>query len=113
MDAARGPVPTRPQRRPYASQRAARGGAKRRWTLLPNSLALPTRSVDGRQPCQRSGGCAQGCIFGAKSSVDLTAIRRAERTGRLQVQTESRVLGLEMGHDGRVEGVVYRRAKSI
>jgi len=111
--APRGPFPTRAHRLSYASQRIATGATKLGWTLLPNSLALPTSSVDGRPPCQRSGGCAQGCIFGAKSSVDLTAIRRAERTGRLQVQTESRVLALEMGHGGRVEGVVYRRAKSI
>src|SRR5207249_6817615 len=78
--------------------------------LLPNSLALPTRSIDGRPPCQRSGGCAQGCIFSAKSSVDLTAIRRAEGTGRIQVLTESRVLTLEMGPDGKIHGIVYRRA---
>jgi choline dehydrogenase-like flavoprotein len=111
--APRGPFPTRAHRLSYASQRIATGATKLGWTLLPNSLALPTSSVDGRRPCQRSGGCAQGCIFGAKSSVDLTAIRRAERTGRLQVQTESRVLALEMGHGGRVDGIVYRRAKSI
>src|SRR5262249_31792937 len=93
-------------------QRIAAGASKLGWSLLRNSLALPTRSIDARSPCQRSGGCVQGCIFGAKSSVDLTAIRRAEGTGRLQVQTESRVLALEMGQDGRIDGVVYRRANS-
>ena len=109
----RGPFPTSAHRLSYASQRIATGAAKLGWALLPNSLALPTRSTDGRPPCQRSGGCVQGCIFGAKSSVDLTAIRRAERTGQLQVQTESRVVALEMGNDGRVEGIVYRRANGL
>jgi choline dehydrogenase-like flavoprotein len=109
----RGPFPTPAHRLSYASQRIATGATKLGWALLPNSLALPTRSIDGRPPCQRSGGCAQGCIFGAKSSVDLTAIRRAEGTGRLQVQTESRVFAIEMGPDGRVEGIVYRRASSL
>jgi len=109
----RGPFPTPAHRLSYASQRIATGAAKLGWALLPNSLALPTRSIDGRPPCQRSGGCAQGCIFGAKSSVDLTAIRRAEGTGRLQVQTESRVFAIEMGPDGKVEGIVYRRASSL
>jgi choline dehydrogenase-like flavoprotein len=109
----RGPFPTPAHRLSYASQRIATGAAKLGWALLPNSLALPTRSTDGRPPCQRSGGCVQGCIFGAKSSVDLTAIRRAEGTGRLQVQTESRVFAIEMGPDGKVEGVVYRRATSL
>jgi len=108
----RGPFPTPAHKLSYASQRIAAGAANLGWALLPNSLALPTRSIDARPPCQRSGGCVQGCIFGAKSSVDLTAIRRAEGTGRLQVQTESRVLALEMGQDGRVDGVVYRRANS-
>jgi len=93
----RGPFPTPAHRLSYASQRIATGAAKLGWSLLPNSLALPTRSTDGRPPCQRSGGCVHGCIFGAKSSVDLTAIRRAEGTGRLQVQTESRVFEIEMG----------------
>jgi choline dehydrogenase-like flavoprotein len=109
----RGPFPTPAHRLSYASQRIATGAAKLGWALLPNSLALPTRSTDGRPPCQRSGGCAQGCIFGAKSSVDLTAIRRAEGTGRLQVQTESRAFAIEMAPDGKVAGIVYRRAGSL
>ncbi len=110
---ARGPFPTPAHRLSYASQRVARGAKKLGWALLPNSLALPTRSVDGRSSCQRSGGCVQGCIFGAKSSVDLTAIRRGERTGRLRVQTDSRALAMEMGQDGRVGAVIYRRANGV
>jgi len=109
----RGPFPTPAHRLSFASQRIATGAKKLGWALLPNSLALPTQGTDGRPPCQRSGGCVQGCIFGAKSSVDLTAIRRAERTGRLQVHTESRVLALEMDREERVEGIVYRRANSL
>jgi choline dehydrogenase-like flavoprotein len=108
----RGPFPNPPHRLSYASQRIARGSAKLGWQLLPNALALPTRSVDGRSPCQRSGGCVQGCIFGAKSSVDQTAIRRGEQTGRLQIRTESRVLEIEMGKDGRADAVVYRIGKT-
>ena len=104
----RGPFPTPAHPLSYASQRVARGAAKLGWQLLPNSLALPTRSVDGRSPCQRSGGCVQGCIFGAKSSVDQTAIRRAEHTGRLQIRTESRVIGIEMNADRQADAVVYR-----
>ncbi len=109
----RGPFPTPAHRLSYASQRVAMGAAKLGWSLLPNSLALPTRSVDGRPPCQRSGGCVQGCIFGAKSSVDLTALRRGERTGRLHVQTEARVIALELGQDGRVNEVIYRHANGL
>jgi choline dehydrogenase-like flavoprotein len=111
--APRGPFPTPPHRLSYASQRVARGARKLGWALLPNSLALPSRSLDGRPACQRSGGCVQGCSFGAKSSVDLTAIRRGEQTGRLRIQTESRVVALEMGTDGRIDALLYRRANAI
>jgi choline dehydrogenase-like flavoprotein len=51
----------------------------------------------------------QGCIFGAKSSVDQTAIPRGERTGRLVVESGARALQLETAADGRVTAAVYRR----
>ena len=110
---ARGPYPTRAHALSSASQRVKAGASKLGWRLLPNSLALPTASLDGRPPCQRSGGCVQGCIFGAKSSVDLTAIPRGVRTGRLTVVTQARAIALEMGRDGRVAGVVYRAARGL
>ena len=80
---ARGPYPTPAHALSPVSRRIEAGASKLGWRLLPNPLALPTASLDGRPPCQRSGGCVQGCIFGAKSSVDLTAIARGMRTGRL------------------------------
>jgi len=109
----RGPYPTPAHPLSPASQRVKTGADRLGWRLLPNSLALPTRSVDGRPPCQRSGGCVQGCIFGAKSSVDLTAIARGERTGRLTVLTQAQALGLEMAADGRVAAVVYRSSRGV
>src|SRR5262249_39641924 len=68
--------------------------------------------LDGRPPCQKSGGCVYGCPFGAKSSVDRTAIPRAQRTGRLTLLTTARVVALETGSDGRITGVVYRRGRT-
>jgi len=106
----RGPYPNPAHGLSRASQWFAGAAASLGWTLRPNSLALPTRSLDGRSPCRGSGGCVQGCIFGAKSSVDLTAIARGERSGRLTVETECRVLRLEAGADGRIDRVIYRRA---
>jgi len=110
---ARGPYPTPAHVLSAASQRVKAGASKLGWRLLPNPLALPTASLDGRPPCQRSGGCAQGCIFGAKSSVDLTAIARGTRTGRLTALTQARAVALETGPDGRVRGVVYRAARGL
>ena len=105
---ARGPYPTPAHPLSAASEQVKTGADRLGWKLLPNSLALPTRSLDGRPPCQRSGGCVYGCVFGAKSSVDLTALRRAERTGRLEIRTGARAVGLELRDDGRVGAVVYR-----
>ena len=100
--------PTPAHRLSLASRFVQRGADALGWALLPNSLALPSRSVDGRSPCRHTGGCVQGCIFGAKSSVDLTALARARRTGRLSIRTGTRVLALE--HDGvRVTSLVCLR----
>lgn len=89
------------------SQLAKKGADALGWLLLPNTLALPSKPFDGRSACQHSGGCVQGCIFGAKSSTDLTAIRRAEKTGNLTIKTQSRLIQIETGAQGQVTGFVY------
>jgi len=109
----RGPFPNPAHPLSYGSRRIADGAARLGWSLLPNSLALPTRSRDGRPPCQWSGGCIYGCIFGAKSSADLTAIPRGEHTGRLRTLLEARALALESSPDGKVGAVVYRHAGKL
>lgn len=104
----RGPFPTPAHPLSPGSRRVAAGARQLGWSLRPNTLALPTRSVDGRPPCQRSGGCVYGCIFGAKSSTDLAALNRARNTGRLTVLTAARAVEIETGPGDRVTGVVYR-----
>jgi len=103
---ARGDYPTPAHALSTSSQLAQHGAEKLGWSLLQNSLALPSRSVDGRTPCQHSGGCVQGCRFGAKSSVDLTAIKQAEATGNLTVVTHARLLKTETAEGGDVSGFV-------
>lgn len=103
----RGDYPTPAHMLSTASQLARRGADKLGWSLLENSLALPSRSLDGRVPCQHSGGCVQGCRFGAKSSVDLTAIRQAEATGNLTIITHARLLQIETGNNGEINGFVF------
>lgn len=109
---ARRPFPTPAHRLSVASRYVRRGAEALGWSLLPNSLALPSRSIDGRSPCRYTGGCVNGCIFGAKSSVDLTALARAQRTGRLSIQTGTRVLGLEHNR-GRVTSLVCSRGDAV
>lgn len=108
----RGPFPTPAQALTPASEWIKRGADALGWQLLPNTLALPTRSVDGRSPCQRSGGCVQGCIFAAKSSADLVAIPRGLKTGNLVVRPKAKVLKL-LTQQGRVTGVEYRHQNQI
>ncbi|MEM7196441.1 MAG: GMC family oxidoreductase, partial [Pseudomonadota bacterium] len=100
------PTPAHPlsySSRVFAEQAKALG-----WTVWPNTLALPTRSIDGRSPCQKSGGCLNGCIFGAKSSVDQTAIKIAEATGNLTLQTDSRLIRIETDFNGEVARYIYK-----
>jgi len=107
---ARGPYPTPAHPFNPATQRVADAASRLGWAMLPNPLALPTRPVDGRSACQRSGGCNLGGAYGAKSSTDRTALVRAERSGRLTILTGARVVQLLKARDGRVDGVVFRRA---
>jgi len=102
----RGPFPTPAHTLTPASEWIKRGADVLGWQLLPNTLALPTRSVDGRSPCQRSGGCVQGCIFGAKSSADLVAIPRGLKTGNLVVRPKAKVLKLQT-RKGRITTIEY------
>lgn len=105
---ARGVFPTPAHPFSPASRLIRNGAAALGWQLQHNPLALPTRSVDGRSPCRHTGGCTVGCIFGAKSSTDVSAIARAEKTGRLTVRTRARVLRLETGSSAsRVDRTIY------
>ncbi len=80
----------------------ARSATKAGFTLLANTLALPSKSIDGRSPCQHSGTCNYGCVFGAKSSVDQAIIPKAEATGNLTIFTDSRVTSIESDADHKV-----------
>ena len=104
---ARGLFPTPAHALSTKSQWVRQGAKRLGWSLLPNTLALPSRSYDGRSPCQHSGGCVLGCPFGAKSSVDLAIIPRAQKTGRVQVLDKTRVLKLECAKDGGISSVIF------
>ena len=104
--AARGPFPTPAHQLSTKTQWVKRASDKLGWTLLPNSLVLPSRSYDGRSPCRHSGMCVKGCPVVAKSTVDLAVLPRAIKTGNLRVLDKTRVLELEMTSDGSIKGVI-------
>jgi choline dehydrogenase-like flavoprotein len=108
--------PFKPQRESFPTpghdlstktQWVKRGSDKLGWSLLPNTLALPSRSYDGRSPCRYSGMCVKGCPFGAKSSVDLAVLPQGLKTGRVEVLDNARVLELETDSRGDISAVIF------
>ncbi len=101
----RGLFPTPAHKLSTKSQWAGKAAEILGWQLQPNTLALPSQSIDGRLPCQHSGGCVRGCIFGAKSSVDVTAIMHAEKTGNLTLLENTRLLSIQADKFSRITSI--------
>ncbi|MFW2439297.1 MAG: GMC family oxidoreductase [Arenicellales bacterium] len=105
--AERGLYPTPAHDLSTKTQWVKRASDKLGWSLLPNSLALPSQTYDGRSPCRYTGMCVKGCPFGAKSSVDLAVLPRGLKTGKLKILDKTRVLDLETNLAGNINGVLY------
>ncbi len=105
------PVPRAPLLPPhplsYASRLLAGGFASVGATLVPNSLAILSRSFDGRPECNYCNWCSEGCPLGDKGSADVTFLPPALATGRLDLRTGAEALEIEIGSDGRARAVVY------
>ena len=70
-------------------------------------MAINSVQRDGRNSCQQTGFCFQGCKWGAKWSTLYTEIPKGEATGKLEVRPNSHVLRIEHDASGKVTGVVY------
>ena len=70
-------------------------------------MAINSAPRDGRNSCQQTGFCFQGCKWGAKWSTLYTEIPKGEATGHLEVRPNSQVLRIEHDRSGKVTGVVY------
>lgn len=70
-------------------------------------MAINSQPRDDRNACQQTGFCFQGCKWGAKWSTLYTEIPKGEKTGHMEVRSESRVLRIEHDDDGKVTAVVY------
>jgi choline dehydrogenase-like flavoprotein len=101
------PYPLPPHAHSYASQRLGKGCAALGLSWTPNSLAVLSRSYDGRPHCNYCGGCARGCPRFDKGTADITFIAKALATGNCALKTECQVLRLEAGADDRVVAAVY------
>jgi choline dehydrogenase-like flavoprotein len=69
--------------------------------------ARNSEGYDGRAACLACGTC-YACPIGARASVDLTHVPRAEATGRARFVSNSHVLRLDCESDGRVASALYR-----
>lgn len=107
----RGEFPTPAHPLSKRSQVLAKSAKQLGMNLLPNTLALPSVSIDGRTPCQHSGTCNFGCVFGAKSSIDQAIIPRAEKTGNLTILTETRALKLDLDKSGEIKEIECQNTK--
>ena len=70
-------------------------------------MAINSVERDGRNSCQQTGFCFQGCKWGAKWSTLYTEIPKGEATGNLEVRPELHVAQIEHDSSGKVIGVTY------
>lgn len=107
---------TPPRSKPYptphhefnpASQAVKRGADKLGLHMVPASVACPTKPWQGRVACIECGACELGCLISAKSSIDVTYVRKAEFTGRVDILPESMAREITVRPDGKVRSVIY------
>ncbi len=101
------PFPTPPHDFNLASGVVKLGADKLGLHLVREPLAIPTKDWNGRPACINAGTCRIGCKISAKSSIDVTYIPKAEKTGKVHVRTECMARKIAIGSDGRARSVVY------
>jgi choline dehydrogenase-like flavoprotein len=70
-------------------------------------MAINSAPRAGRARCMQLGFCFQGCKSGAKWSTLYTEIPAAEKTGNLELRTETHVCQIDHDPSGKATGVVY------
>ena len=101
------PYPTLPHDFNHSSRVLKRGADKLGLHMVREPVAIPTRDWNGRQACVSAGACNLGCKIAAKSSIDVTYVRKADATGRVEIRSECMAREITLGKDGRVRSVVY------
>ncbi len=101
------PYPTPPHGFNLASGAVRRGAERLGLHLVREPLAIPTKDWNGRPACNGAGTCSLGCKISAKSSIDVTYIPKAERTGRVSIRTECMARRITVGLKDRARSVIY------
>ncbi len=112
-----GANPFEPRRTPYplgpllahpASALVEQAGARLGLHVFPTPRAVVSADYDGRPACAYCSFCGSyGCENRSKSSMPVTFLARAERTGRLVLRPRSMVTEVVTARDGRARGVRY------
>lgn len=105
------PYPTPPHELNLASLAIKRGADRLGLHLARDPLAIPTKPWRGRPACLRAGACNLGCAAEAKSSIDVTYVPQAERTGRVEIRPRAMAREIVVDGEGRARGVIYLDAK--
>jgi gluconate 2-dehydrogenase alpha chain len=76
---------------------------------FPQPSAILSREYKGRPACSYCGFCTTGygCWNNSKSSTLVTSIAEAEKTGKLEIRPNSRVMEIMTDSEGRASGVKY------
>lgn len=101
------PYPTPAHELNMASRTIKRGAERLGLHLVREPLAIPTKDWNGRPACINAGTCVLGCKISAKSSIDVTYIPKAEKTGRVELRTECMARKISVGDDGKARSVAY------
>ena len=101
------PYPTPAHPFNLASLVIKRGTEKLGLHLVREPLAIPSVEWDGRPACINAGTCQLGCAITAKSSMDVTYVRKAEKTGRAEIRANCMAHRVTVAPDGKARGVVY------
>jgi choline dehydrogenase-like flavoprotein len=99
--------PTPPHDFNAASRAIKRGADKLGLHLVRDPVAIPSVDWDNRRACVNAGTCRLGCQIGAKSSIDVTYIAKAEATGLCEIRTECMAREISVDSLGKARGVVY------
>jgi choline dehydrogenase-like flavoprotein len=91
----------------YANKIIKRGCDKLGIRLWPTPMARLSRPFDGRPMCVQCGDCSGGCMSGAKSSIDVTYLSKAEATGKMILRPECIATRIEINAQGKAKSVIY------
>jgi choline dehydrogenase-like flavoprotein len=91
----------------YANKIMKRGFDKLGLRLWPTPMARLSRPFDDRPMCNQCGNCDHGCITGAKSGTDVTFLRKAEASGRVEIRPQAVATQIRLDASGKAKGVLY------